>query len=469
MKARFLRIIPAFALLAALGACDDGLTEVNTNPNEPEDIPPANLLANAIMDGVSGAYGSHGVWFGMYLSNLWSQHLAQPSYNTEDRYIPRAAQLNGVWENAYVGPLADLRAIRETAAEIGDENLDAVANIMMQWQFQILTDVYGSIPYTDALRGLESLNPTYDTQETVYDSILSNLAAAAEQLDPAGDAVFAGGDLFYDGDIEQWQKFANSLRMRAAMRLSEVDAGQAASEFADAYAAGGFESNEDNAVLRYGTAGPSRNPIHVHFTGRPLSDFAVSEAIVDTLLNHDDPRLEIFADTAPNSGDYNGLRNGYEPAELGMQFQDFSPIGSWIRRPDAPAFVMTYAEVLFLQAEAAERGWIAADAESLWRQGIEASMQQYGIPQAEIDAYVAAETYDGLESIWTQQWIALFMNGNEAWSLVRRTGHPELTPAAQTDATEIPSRLPVSPNEKLYNADNYQEHTLWEPLWWDVN
>lgn len=469
MTKRFLKAVPALALLAVLGACDEGLTEINQNPNEPENVPPANLLGNAIMDAVGSAYGSHSVWFGMYLSNLWSQHLAQPTYSDEDHYIPRPAQQNGVWENSYVGPLADLDILRDIATANGDQNLDAVANILMHWEFQRLTDVYGSIPYTEALRADEGINsPAYDDQQTVYNGIFTNLTAAAEQIDPSASVAWGDGDFFYSGDMEKWVKFANSLRMRAAMRLSEVDPSRAQTEFVAAYNAGGFESNDDNAVLQYGTSGPSRNPIHVHFTGRPLSDFAVSQAIVDTLLNHDDPRLPFYADVAPNSGEFNGLPNGSEPAELGLQFPDFSPISEWYRAPDAPAFVMTYAEVLLLQAEAAERGWIAADAEALWRQGIEASMEQYGIPQAEIDAYLADITYEGLESIWTQQWIALFLNGNEAWSLVRRTGHPELTPATST-ATEIPARLPISPNEALYNPDNFQQHTIWEHVWWDVN
>ncbi|HEU5207782.1 MAG TPA: SusD/RagB family nutrient-binding outer membrane lipoprotein [Longimicrobiales bacterium] len=481
MTKRFLKAVPALALFAVLGACDEGLTEINQNPNAPEDVPPANLLGNAIMDAVGGAYGSHSEWFGMYLSNLWSQHLAQPTYGTEDDYLPRIAQLNGVWESAYTGPLADLNVLRNMAAASGDENLDAVSNILMHWQFQILTDVYGSIPYTEALRADEGINsPAYDSQETVYNGIFDNLEAAVAQIDPSASVSWAGGDFFYNGDLEKWTKFANSLRMRAAMRLSEVAPATAEAEFAAAYAAGGFESNADNAVLQYGATGPSRNPIHLHFTSRPLADFAVSKAMVDTLMNNDDPRLPFYADPAPALGTYNGLPNGFEATELPSPtnphpdsvagFPHFSPISTYYREPDAPAFVFTYAEVLLLQAEAAERGWIAADAESLWQQGIEASMEQYNIPQAEIDAYIAGLTYNGLESIWTQQWIALYLNGNEAWSLVRRTGHPVLTPA--DGAAEIPGRLPISPNENLYNPDNYAafaDLTVFDPVWWDVN
>ena len=421
------------------------------------------------MDAVGGAYGSHSEWFGMYLSNLWSQHLAQPSYSTEDHYTPRVQQLNGVWEAAYTGPLADLNVLRNIAEQTGDENLDAVANILMQWQFQILTDVYGTIAYTEALRADEGItSPVYDSQETVYNGIFENLEAAVAQLDPAEGSTWGGGDFFYSGDIEQWERFANTLRMRAAMRLSEVAPARAEEEFVAAYNAGGFESNADNAVLEYGTSGPSRNPIHLHFTTRPLADFAVSQAMVDTLLNHEDPRLPFFAD--PNAdGQFRGLPNGVEPEELGLGYGDFSAMSEWSRRPDAPSFVMTYSEALLLQAEAAERGWIAGDAQALWRAGIAANMQQYGISQADIDAYLADITYNGLESIWTQQWITFYLNGNEAWSLVRRTGHPTLTPAT---GDEIPVRLPVSPDEELYNPANYDavsQFTIWDPVWWDVN
>ncbi len=470
MRTRILKAVPALALFAVLGACDEGLTDVNRNPNEPENIPPANLLGNAIMDAVGGAYGSHGEWFGMYLSDLWAQHLAQPEYNSEDRYEPRPAQVNGVWENAYVGPLADLNAIRDIAAARGDENLDAVASILMHWQYQILTDTYGDIPYSEALRADEGITaPAYDTQAEVYDAILTSLAAASAAIDPSGPAVFAEGDFFYGGDLEKWQKFANSLRMRAALRIVNVDPARAQAEFVAAYNAGGFESNDDNATLQWGTSGPSRNPIHVHFTTRPLSDFAVSAAMVDTLENHDDPRLPFYADPAQATGEYRGLPNGVLPGTLGGGYTDFSSISEWYRRPDAPSFVMTYAEVLFMEAEAAERGWIAGDPEALMRAGIEANMEQFGIPQAEIDAYQATVTYNGLPTIWTQQWIALYLNGPEAWSLVRRTGYPQLEPAAE--AAMIPRRLPVSPNEAIYNEANYSPVSgfdLWDPLWWDV-
>lgn len=466
MSKRIWRVVPALALLGALGACDSGLTDVNRNPNEPEDVPPANLLGNAIMDAVGGAYGSHGVWFGMYLSNLWSQHLAQPTYGDEDDYVPRPAQENGVFESAYIGPLADLAVVRRIAEARGDENLDAAANTLMQWQFQILTDVYGSIPYSQALQGTENPSPAYDTQQQVYDGILTNLAAAAAQFDVSASVTWGDGDFFYGGDVERWERFANSLRMRAAMRLSEVDAARAQSEFVAAYNAGGFASNADNAVMQWGTSGPSRNPIHVHFTGRPLADFAVSQAIVDTLQNHDDPRLPYYADPALNSGLFRGLPNGTEPEEISLTPADFSAISEWYRRPDAPSFVMTYAEVLFLQAEAAQRGWIAGDPQALWTAGIRANMQQFGISDADINTYIAARPFNGLPSIYTEAWVALFLNGNEAWSLVRRTELPDLTPAV---GDQIPNRLSLSPNEALYNPDNYVPTTLFQPLWWDVN
>jgi len=465
MTKRLFKAVPALALLAALG-CDEGLTEINRNPNEPEDVPAANLLGNAIMDAIGGAYGSHGVWFGMYLSNLWSQHLAQPTYADEDDYIPRPAQENGVFENAYVGPLADLAVVRRMAEASGDDNLDAVANALMQWQFQILTDVYGNIPYSEALKGQENPSPAYDTQQQVYDGIFMNLAAAAAQIDPGASVDWGDGDFLYGGDVEKWRKFINSLRMRAAMRLSEVDPARAQAEFVAAYNAGGFTSNADNAVMPWGTSGPSRNPIHVHFTGRPLADFAVSKAIVDTLQNHDDPRLPFYADPALNSGEFVGLPNGTEPEELGLTPADFSAISAWYRRPDAPSFVMTYSEILFLQAEAAERGWIAANPQELFEAGIRANMQQFGIPDAEINSYIAARPYEGLPSIYTELWVALFLNGNEAWSLVRRTEQPALTPSV---GDRIPNRLSMSPNEALYNPDNYVPTSIFDPLWWDVN
>lgn len=469
MNIRRLWAAPALALLIGAGACDRGLTDININPNAPEAVPAENLLANAIVSGVGGAYGTNGVWSGLYLLNLWPQHLAQPVYNTEDRYVPRDAQVSGIWDVIYTGPLPDLQEVKRVAEETGNPNLHAVGEILTQYLFQYLTDIYGDIPYSEALQAPAITAPKYDAQQDVYAGMLDKLAAAAAEIDRGvTSASFAQGDLIYRGNMEKWYRFANSLRMRMAMRIADAAPQLARQHFQAAYAAGGFQSNDDNAILVWGTSVPNQNPRYDQFYNQNRRDQVVSAALVDRLQAWNDPRLPIFADPARSDGAYRGLPNGFTPGELGRQEPDFSMIGAYFLRPDAPSVLMAYSEVLFLAAEAAARGWIAGDPAQLYRNAIRASMQQYGITDPVITTYLAqpAVQYTGLTSIYEQKWVALYLVGTEAWAELRRTGRPQLTPAA---GDRIPTRLPYPGQEQLYNPANYRNTTLWTPVWWMGN
>jgi len=462
---------PALALATALGACDQGLTEVNKNPNAPEVVPAQHLLAQAIVSSAGSTYGSHGVWYGLYLTNIWSQQAAEVKYNDEDRYVPRPTQLEGVWNSFYSGPLQDLEQVKEFAGT--DANLTAVAEILTQMNFQYLTDTYGDIPYSEALRVDEGItSPKYDSQKDVYYGMLAKLAAAQGSTTGASTAAWSEGDVLYEGNMAQWRKFANSLRMRMAMRISAADPAKAQQEFVAAFNAGGFTSNADNAVIHWGTEQPSQNPIHDYYFNQDRYDFVISAAMVDSLQRRNDPRLAIYADPARNDV-YRGLPNGSLPADFNLNVPDYSSIGEYFLAPDAPSVLMSYAEVLFLQAEAAAKGWIPGNPATYYQAGIRASMEQYGIPNAAITTYLgqANTAYAGLPSIYFQKWLALYMNGPEGWAEQRRTGFPVLTPAV---GNEIPTRLTYPNQEQLLNQANWQAavtanggKSLFDKVWWD--
>ncbi|HWK88956.1 MAG TPA: SusD/RagB family nutrient-binding outer membrane lipoprotein [Longimicrobium sp.] len=472
-KNRFLAA-PVLALALAVGACDQGLTDINDNPNAPEAVPGEYLLANAIVDAVgSNPHATHGVWYGLYMTDIWSQHVAQSQYNDEDRYTPRESQITGIWDEAYTGPLADLKLVKKVAETDGDDNLFAVGEILSQWIFQHLTDAYGDIPYSEALKGDEGIRlPRYDAQEDVYEGMLAALTAASARIDAGADASFEAGDLIYHGDMEKWRRFANSLRLRMAMRMSNVSATFARDQFVAAFNAGVFQSNADNAVLQWGAEVPSQNPIYDYYINQDRGgDFVISATIVDSLAHRDDPRLAVFADLS-DDGVYRGLPNGTLPGDYELpEGATFSQLGSYFLEPDAPSVIMSYAEVQFLLAEAAARGWIGGSPAAYYQAGIRASMEQYGIDEAAITGYLAQPEvfYNGLPSIYFQKWVALFMTGAEAWAEVRRTGFPALTP---TRGSEIPARIPYPNQEQLYNPTNWtaaggENVTLFDNLWWD--
>lgn len=482
---RYNKIVPAVAvaaLLVSAAACDKGLTDVNKNPNAPEQVPPQNLLANAELTTVGGGtdvYGVEGIWYNLYLAEGWAQQTAELKYNDEDNYIPRPTQLSGIWSATYAGPLKDLDQVKRYAAQQGSPAMGAVADVLQQLNFQMLTDTYGDIPYTEALKGDSAMTaPAFDTQKDVYYGMLSHLATDVTALTGSAGA-WASGDFIYGGSLSNWRMFANSLRMRMAMRISNVDPTHAAQEFAAAYAAGGFASNNDNAVFHYGASQPDQNPYYDYwFNQNRNGDFGMSAAMVDSLSSHQDPRLQVYA--APNATGYNGgywgLQNGNLPGDFGKGVPDVSSLGSSFLAPDAPSYVMTYAEVLFLEAEAAARGYIpggAAAAASFYNQGVTASFTQYGLSASAAAAYLALpqNAYNGLTSIYYQKWVALFGNGPEAWAEVRRTGYPQLTPAP--GFSKIPNRLTYPSEEQLLNGANWQTavsrsggKSLFDKMWW---
>lgn len=464
---RLLRL-PAIALALALAGCENGLTDINTNPNEPEVVPAENLLTNAIVMTVGGNYGTNGAVSGFFLFNLWGQNMAAQNFNEEDKYLPRSGQVSAIWDVMYTGPLPDLKEIEALAVADGDENLEAVSEILSQYIYQYITDIYGDVPYSEALRAPEITGPKYDPQRDIYYGILDSLTASAAQIDQTElDASFRRGDLIYSGDMLKWYRFANSLRMRAAMRLVNVEETKARDEFIAAYNAGGMQSNDDNALLRWSTAIGSQNPRYDLYVNQNRRDQVVSAAITTRMNASSDPRLPIYAEPAASDGAYRGLPNGRLPSELGIAENDLSFLGSAFLAADAPSVLMSYSEVLFLQAEAAFRGWIPGDPETLYQEAIRASMQQYGISDSETDTFLAQPevAYDGLNSIWTQKWTSLFMVGIEGWTLVRRTGVPALTPSVP--GVTIPGRLYYPLTEEQYNPTNYRSGlTVFDPVWW---
>lgn len=463
--------------LVALSAtgCDEGLADLNVNPNDPVVAEAAYLFPNAVEASVSRVVGEG---INLDLTGLWVQHYVEHEYTIEDRYELTDGRVSGQWSNFFAGPLQDFQEVIELGQENDHPNTVAMGLVMKAWTAQIVTDLWGDIGYSEALKGRDAetgVTVSYDPQEQVYDALLAEVEQAASMIDPDGFAM-EYPDLIYDGDMENWRRFANSLRMRMAMRLSEVDQAQAQAVFADAYADGGFQSNADNAVLWY-LEEVERHPIHEYMLGR--DDHSVSGTLIDTLQALDDPRLEVYAQ--PNAaGEYWGERNASldEPP-----LDSVSRIGEFYSGPAAPAVLLSYAEVLFLQAEAAERGWITADAATLYEEAIRAAMEFNGIADVEIDAYLAQPeiTYEGdqagLEQIWLQKWIALFGNGPEAYAEWRRTGFPNLAPGPDAlNDGEIPLRLFYPSLETTLNRSAVEEAqarqdgaTLSSPVWWDVD
>jgi hypothetical protein len=465
------------ALALAAGACNDGLTDVNNNPNVPVDVPTSLLIRPAITGTATRGLGVAMAW---NHAGLWAQHVAQIQYTDEDQYVVRDGNVQGMWDDWYDGPLKDIQTIIDKARATNRPNEEAVGLILKSYNFGALTDMYGDAPYSEALRGEEGIfTPKYDTQEQIYNGIFADLKRAAEMVN-TGAGGFGTPDLIYGGNMARWQKFANSLRMRHAIHLTNVDPAKARAEFEAAMAAPGgvFTSNDEEAKLVYLGTSPNRNPFFENQLTR--NDHRISKAMVDHLQATSDPRLPIYANpTEADPTQYIGHQNG---VAHGVQLTTRSKVGDWFTSATSPVFFQRYAEVLFIRAEAAQRGWNAGGtAGDLYNQAVTASMKQYGISDAAIAAFLAQPSVnfdaapDKLALIAQQKWVALFGQSHEAFTEWRRTGQPQLLAGPDNlNQGRIPRRLPYPTLENAQNRASYAEATSRQGditingrVWWD--
>ncbi|HEX8273230.1 MAG TPA: SusD/RagB family nutrient-binding outer membrane lipoprotein [Longimicrobiaceae bacterium] len=472
---------PVVALALLAGACDEGLTDLNKNPNAPEAVTPQLLFPQGTVAAVDLFRGAD---FDLTFTSLWAQHIAKIQYTEEDRYAIRVDAVNGWFRNAYAGPLQDLNTTVQQAETLNQPALAGPALVMKSWTFGAMTDTWGDIPYSEANRGNAkeiNITPKYDAQKDIYAGILNDLTRANSVLTGVS-TVYSGADPIYGGDAGKWRRFANSLRMRYAMRMSDVDPAAARTAFIAANTAGGMAAVTDNAQLNW-TADVRANENPIFANARTRDDHRVSEMTVNTLKGLNDPRLGVYANKAVDTGEYVGVPNGLTSSvATGLGLTKTSKIGTFFSGQKSPTFLMTYAEVSFLQAEAAERGWIGGSAATFYNEGIRASMRTVGISDAAIATYLAQPSVQykggaaGLNQIYLQKWIALFGQGIEAWSEYRRTGQPALPLAKSPVAgvTSIPRRLTYPTTEYTFNEVNVTAAAaaiggdqLGTRVWWD--
>ncbi len=462
-------------------SCDD-ITEYNVDPNNPIDVPAINLVTEAEyqVNRVLWSRGYNAEW-----TMLCVQHWAQNEYAEESRYTVDGNDFDAEWLDFYADVLKELDVAEEmimmdeTLTEPVRANQTAIIEILMVHTFHNMVDGYGDIPYTEALQSIDFPLPGYDSQQSIYMDLLARLEAAVNALDPSAGS-FESGELIYEGDVALWQKLGNSLMMRMAMRIVDVDENTAKNyiaKAADPNNGGMISSNEENALFEFSDDPNIANPLFIDAVIDTRDDFAVTDVLVDNLKAMGDPRLDVYA-KPNNSGEIVGMPYGLTDGEAFSLKSTTSRPSDLVREATAPAVIMDYAEVKFLEAEAYQRGILSGDAAQAYADGVAASMNYWGITdEAAIADYVSANPYDAgnwKESLGWQKWIAFYMNGPQAWAEWRRLDFPQLeVPAAATNDV-IPVRLPYPISEQTRNNSSLQAVTgnpndLSTKLWWDVN
>lgn len=478
MKINSKYITGLILLLGLTTSCKDELAKVNQNQNEAENPQPGYLLTSAIKTTADSYWG---VSNNLASSLLFVQHWARIQYTDPDRYIFTNNDFTEGWSTWYSKSISQLKITQKLAANSGNDNYKGVALILQSWVFSLLTDAYGDIPYTETGDIDAYLTPRYDAQENVYKGLLNDLKNAQSLLKVDGEAI--QGDIIYENKIVKWKRFANSLRLRFALRIADrlPDLAKTTLQEIAAEGSGYISSNEDIAQLIYRDA-PYRNPVSASFEAR--EDYRVSKTMVDKLVELNDPRLPIYADATdkPTKEQYVGLPNGLTSSEASsIGFDLTSRPGKYFREPKAPAVILSYSEVLFDLSEAVSRGFITGDAADLYQKAIRASFEQYKVSNNLIDAYLSQSSviFDPTnykKSIGEQKWIALYGQGLEAFAEWRRLDYPKLTPAKQGAlGGKIPLRFLYPGTEQSLNGANYREaiarqgsNTLLTKLWFDV-
>tara|TARA_B100000795_G_C22802289_1_gene442579 strand:+ start:3028 stop:4500 length:1473 start_codon:yes stop_codon:yes gene_type:complete len=478
-------------LMLMLSACTKDFDEINSNPNGSTEISTGFLLTNAQKRAMDSSWDE---WWNGRRGNQLAQYWASNQYSNESRYALRVDITNSYWTNFYAGVLQDLTEIIRLNEDFPEENQGygsnanqiAVSKIMKTWLLQNMTDQWGDIPFTEANKGVSFPSPAYDSQEGVYDGLIAMLDEAINTIDggagPSGDQIFGG-------DMSKWAKFANSLKLRLAMRIADVDADKASTVANEAVSAGVFGSNADNALFEYLGGAPNNNPLNQDRITR--NDFAASNILIDELLALDDPRIEYYAEPALNSGTYVGEVYGLTEADAATTLDDdISQRSQEVLAADAPGIYMDYASVQFFLAEAVERGFIAGSASDYYSEGIRASMEYWSLGSLtsdDINTYLAKPEVDYAtviagspwnEVIGKQKWLALYMQGMESWTEWRRLDFGILQdPAGGVLAgSGIPARMLYPTQEYDRNGNSVSAAAssiggdlLDTKLWWDAN
>ncbi|TGE20943.1 SusD/RagB family nutrient-binding outer membrane lipoprotein [Hymenobacter metallicola] len=480
MKRKLYSLLLLTALAAFLPGCTDNFEELNTNPNAPVDVQPSLLLRKIIFD-----YGEQMSYEGFVAGNLLGQYFTAVDFNLFDRHSLSEPQYGGnPWPFLYSNLRDNEILLQKARSNPAFGVYEGPALVLKAYLAAALTDLYGDVPYSQALQGKTGvITPAYDSQESIYTApggILDNLDKGIASINSYTGTTVLDGDVLYGGNRSKWVLFANSLKIKCLMRISRKVDVQAALQ--RVVTEGNYiRANADNAAFRFSLTQPNNFRMATARVG-DYNLFIMSKTSEELLVGLSDPRMATyFRPTAANPAIYRGLLNGPDASRLSISVADYSLTGTIFREnaDRLSANYMTAAETSFWLAEAAERNLLSASARTLYEQGITQSFAYWGtaLPAGYLTSSRVAYGQNGqnpLEQILTQKWLHNLNNGYEGWTEYRRTGFPRLKPvSASLNNGLIPVRMPYPATESALNAVQYQiaatttqNNSINAPVWW---
>ena len=484
MKKILLFCIPALVFVTSCKNLDD---YDNVNPKAATTVPAVSLVSNAqrmLANTINTSdYNTNPFWF-------YSQHWAATTYPDESQYNIEIRSINRFfWDALYRDVLSDLNEGKklitdDPLATIADptvkekvrNNQLAAVEVLEVYTWSVLVNTFGDIPYSEALNP-ENVLPKFDDDATIYADLFVRLDKAIGMFDVTA-AGLGSGDLYYNGNVANWVKFANSLKLRMGMMVADADAAKAKS-VVEAAASKVFTSNADNAKINYLSAAPNTNQLWVSLVQSGRADFVGANTLIDRMNATSDPRLNEYFKPVGTTTTFKGGTYGAPNS-----YANNSAPNSRLENTQLPGILISWAEVEFLLAEAVERGFaVGGTAMSHYNAGVTASILEWAaypavtspsysapftgyndtnptalaeatafLAQPEVNYATAPGTYK--QKIGNQKWIALYGQPTQAWTEWRRLDAPNLVKPALA-ISEIPLRLPYPSTEANLNTTNY--------------
>jgi len=447
MKRYLLGFCSVFVVL--LTACDTWIDpKINVNPYAPETAS-YDVVLPTVQAGMAYVMGGD---FGRYASCLTQhntgvdrQHLGIYNYTFTE------SDVNNAWNTMYSGPMLDLEILIDRAAAEGATHYQGIFHVLQAYNLVTMSDLWGDIPYSAALKGAANTRPAYDKQQEIYaaaaallDGAVTVLSAPAQGRKPGAD------DLIFGGKASNWVKAANALRARMAIHAAKMD--QLAASTALTALAGAISSNAEDMQFTFGSVETEGNPWY-QFNTQRSGDLTFGVKLSEIMNGTNDPR-----------------RSAYCEADKDGKFTPACAMGSFYSSGNSAVPMLTFTEMKFIEAEANMRLGKAAEAHAAYVAAVKASLARTGVSDADATAFMAQANVDPgataltLENIMTQKYVAMYTQ-RESWSDWRRSGFPSLAPV---QGNEIPRRFPYPQSERLYNGGNMPAGlTIFSRVWWD--
>jgi hypothetical protein len=484
MKHKILTKLGSFILLVGIvTSCTWIDPEINVNPDAPLNVPPDLILPQIQARTAFNVVGGNDQ---TRTQALWIQHLTGVTRQSqaEGSYIHREGDVNNLWGDVYSDALMDTKQIFQQVGVAGNESFHflGVTQILQAVILGYATDVWGDIPWSQALLGSENLTPEFDSQESIYATIQSLLDQGIANCSRADGGVLAlSGDIIFSNDTEKWVQAAWALKARYALQLAKRN-GNAAYNDALLFSTSAFQTNDGNMKYYYAEDNANNaNPLYLFNVNR--TDVRMCKTLVDSLVNHQDPRLPQFCEPTTSDIEYQGEvipEGSYWGSPIDEAFEAASMPGPGIASNGTPTPIITAAEVHFIRAEAQVMLGQFAAARTSYKEALKVSLEEYGVfNQTWFDAYSSAidlipDNEDiMMNAVMTEKWISLCYN-SIAYNDWRRTGYPVLVPnplgSGPSGQPEIPRRYSYPTDANLYNPNTppLGNNPLWERVWWDA-